>query len=113
VFYDGLRQNLHYYSTCIPVCHIKTRAILLKVDGCTLKLANNFISVGLVSRHSFLLTMIFPFYCSRESDQDVVNDPTVKGLVMEQTTQWSELMEKHRKEEWSLMKTHLQVIQYL
>ncbi len=57
-----------------------------------------------------LFTRFFPanFLC-RESDQDVVNDPTVKGLVMEQTTQWSELMEKHRKEEWSLMKTHLQV----
>jgi len=48
----------------------------------------------------------------RESDQDVVNDPTVKGLVMDQTTQWSELMEKHRKEEWSLMKAQLQAIHF-
>jgi phosphatidylinositol phospholipase C beta len=41
-------------------------------------------------------------------DNDVVHDPTVKGVVIEQTKQWSEMMEKHRQEEWELMKSQLQ-----
>lgn len=49
------------------------------------------------------------FVIFRESDQDAVNDPTVKGLVMDQAKHWSELVEKHRKEEWGLLKSQLQV----
>ena len=41
-------------------------------------------------------------------DNDVVNDPGVKQVVIEQTKQWSEMIERHRKENWDLMKTHLQ-----
>lgn len=39
---------------------------------------------------------------------DLVNDPAVKELVAIQTKQWSEMLEKHRKEEWEVMKVHLQ-----
>ncbi len=41
-------------------------------------------------------------------DNDVVNDPAVKQVVVEQTKQWSDMMERHRKENWDLMRTHLQ-----
>ena len=40
-------------------------------------------------------------------DNDVVNDPAVKQVVVEQTKQWSEMMERHRKENWELMRDHL------
>ena len=40
-------------------------------------------------------------------DNDVVNDPTVKHVVVDQTKQWSEMMERHRKEEWEVMKQQL------
>ena len=38
----------------------------------------------------------------------MVNDPTLKSVVVEQTKQWSDMMEKHRKEEWEMLKAHLQ-----
>jgi phosphatidylinositol phospholipase C beta len=37
----------------------------------------------------------------------VVNDPAVKTLVLEQTNQWSEMVERHRREEWQLLRTHI------
>ena len=37
----------------------------------------------------------------------MVNDPAVKQVVVEQTKQWSEMMERHRKENWELMRDHL------
>eukprot|EP00095_Tigriopus_kingsejongensis_P003368 snap_masked-scaffold153_size302544-processed-gene-0.0 protein:Tk03368 transcript:snap_masked-scaffold153_size302544-processed-gene-0.0-mRNA-1 annotation:"phospholipase beta isoform" len=46
---------------------------------------------------------------SKGKDNDVVNDPTVKNVVVKQTQQWSEMMEKHRKEEWKLMNDHLKM----
>jgi len=49
------------------------------------------------------------FYIDRESDQDAVNDPAVKGLLVEQAKHWTEFIEKQRKDEWSLTKTQLQV----
>ena len=36
-----------------------------------------------------------------------MNDPAVKQVVVEQTKQWSEMMERHRKENWELMRDHL------
>jgi hypothetical protein len=36
-----------------------------------------------------------------------VNDDSVKKLVLEQMKQWSEMVERHRKEVWSLMKTQV------
>jgi phosphatidylinositol phospholipase C beta len=44
----------------------------------------------------------------RDNDNDVVNDPAVKSLVLEQTNQWSEMVERHRREEWQLLRAHLQ-----
>jgi len=41
-------------------------------------------------------------------DNDVVHDPDVKKTVVDQTKQWSEMMGKHRNEEWELRKRHLQ-----
>ena len=41
-------------------------------------------------------------------DNDVVNDPAVKSLVLDQTNQWSEMVERHRREEWQLLRSHLQ-----
>jgi phosphatidylinositol phospholipase C beta len=32
----------------------------------------------------------------------------VKKLISEQTTQWTQMMEKQRKEEWELQKTQLE-----
>ncbi len=35
------------------------------------------------------------------------SDPEILGLVQEQTKQWTEIMQRHRKEEWEMLKTHL------
>merc|ERR1712193_553735 len=40
-------------------------------------------------------------------DNDVVHDPDVKKTVVDQTKQWSEMMGKHRSEEWGLRRGHL------
>jgi phosphatidylinositol phospholipase C beta len=52
---------------------------------------------------AFIITVIF-YLLSRG---DLGNDPEILKLVQEQTTQWTELMHKHRKEEWEMLKTHL------
>nr|XP_040581818.1 1-phosphatidylinositol 4,5-bisphosphate phosphodiesterase-like isoform X2 [Lepeophtheirus salmonis] len=44
---------------------------------------------------------------SRGKDVDVLNDIAVKAIVIEQTKQWSDIIEKHRREEWNVMKAHL------
>ncbi|KAJ9600718.1 hypothetical protein L9F63_026144, partial [Diploptera punctata] len=38
---------------------------------------------------------------------ELVSDPSVRKLVKEQTEQWSEMVERHRKEEWEVVKQHL------
>ncbi|CAG7818259.1 unnamed protein product [Allacma fusca] len=48
--------------------------------------------------------MLVIFFRPNES----VSDPNVRRVVVEQTKQWTEMMERHRKEEWELMKSHLQ-----
>lgn len=53
------------------------------------------------------ITLTFPFI-TLPRNNDVVNDPLVRKLVAEQTKQWTEMSEKHRREEWELMKGHLQ-----
>lgn len=37
----------------------------------------------------------------------MVKDPAVKQIVKEQIQQWSAMMEKQRKEEWEMHKTHI------
>jgi len=45
--------------------------------------------------------------CSLYSKNELVSDPAVRKLVAEQTVQWSDMVERHRKEEWELIKQHL------
>lgn len=45
--------------------------------------------------------------CLSCSKNDLVSDPAVRKLVVEQTVQWSDMVERHRKEEWELMRQHL------
>ncbi|KAF2902540.1 hypothetical protein ILUMI_03640 [Ignelater luminosus] len=42
-----------------------------------------------------------------KNKSDLVNDPAVRRLVQEQTVQWSELMERHRKQEWEFLRNQL------
>ncbi|GFY66741.1 hypothetical protein TNIN_155111 [Trichonephila inaurata madagascariensis] len=37
---------------------------------------------------------------------DVMKDPKLKELVQSQGQQWSELVEKHNREEWEVLRTH-------
>lgn len=41
------------------------------------------------------------------SKTDLINDPSVRKLVIEQTVEWSSLMEKHRKQEWEFLRNQL------
>ena len=41
------------------------------------------------------------------SKNELAADPAVRKLVKEQTEQWSEMIERHRKEEWEVVKQHL------
>lgn len=41
------------------------------------------------------------------SKAEIASDPGIRKLVQEQTTQWSEMVERHRKEEWKSMKQHV------
>ncbi|GFS91520.1 1-phosphatidylinositol 4,5-bisphosphate phosphodiesterase [Trichonephila clavipes] len=40
-------------------------------------------------------------------NDDMANDPQIRELVVIQMKQWSAMMEKHRREEWDLLKQHL------
>ena len=51
------------------------------------------------------MTFTFPPLDSRGADP--AKDPDILKCVQEQTKQWTELMTKHRKEEWEILKTHL------
>ena len=51
------------------------------------------------------MSFLFGFF---RDNNEVVNDPNVKQVVFEQTKQWSDMMERHRKEEWDLTRVHLQ-----
>ena len=37
---------------------------------------------------------------------DLGTDPDILKLVQEQTQQWTNMMQKQRKEEWEMLKTH-------
>jgi len=39
--------------------------------------------------------------------KDVMNDPDIKKVVTDQMKVWSDLIAKHRKEEWAMLKLHL------
>lgn len=42
------------------------------------------------------------------SKPELINDASIKKLITEQMMQWSEMIDRHRKEEWELMKTQLE-----
>ena len=42
-----------------------------------------------------------------KNNHDLANDPTVHELVVSQMKQWSEMIERHRKEETTMVKEHL------
>lgn len=65
-------------------------------------------------RHHKLRVTIQKQQCSaiakvvRSSNKnDVVNDPVVRDIVAQQTKQWSSILDKHRREEWEMLKDHL------
>ncbi|RZF37730.1 hypothetical protein LSTR_LSTR003141 [Laodelphax striatellus] len=43
-----------------------------------------------------------------KNKSDLINEPAIRKLVTEQTTQWSEMMERHRKEEWTTLKQQVE-----
>lgn len=67
---------------------------------------------GLRKRHMKERLTIQKGQCSAieklaKGKKDVMDDPKIKALVTDQMTQWSVMMEKHRKEEWEMLKEHL------
>ena len=68
--------------------------------------SNNFRCFFLTDLIFTIYSKIYFFLFSR--DNDVVNDPAVKQTVVEQTKHWSEMIDRHQKENWELMKAHLQ-----
>lgn len=42
-----------------------------------------------------------------KSKQDLINDASIKKMIAEQVMQWSEMIERHRKEEWELLKSQV------
>ena len=38
---------------------------------------------------------------------DLGADPDILKVVQDQTQQWTDMMQKQRKEEWEMLKTHL------
>ncbi|XP_047099510.1 1-phosphatidylinositol 4,5-bisphosphate phosphodiesterase isoform X3 [Schistocerca piceifrons] len=43
-----------------------------------------------------------------KNKNELASDPQVRKVVAEQTSQWSEMVERHRKEEWEMLRAHLQ-----
>lgn len=43
-----------------------------------------------------------------KSKEDIQKDQNICSIIAEQTTQWSEMVEKHKKEEWEILKLQLQ-----
>ncbi|RWS29944.1 1-phosphatidylinositol 4:5-bisphosphate phosphodiesterase-like protein, partial [Leptotrombidium deliense] len=41
------------------------------------------------------------------TNNDLANDPLVRDVVVDQMKQWSEMIERHRRDEWTLLKEHL------
>ncbi|KAG8201637.1 hypothetical protein JTE90_012705 [Oedothorax gibbosus] len=42
-----------------------------------------------------------------KGSENMATDPAIRDLVMVQMKQWSAMMERHRKDEWDLLKSHL------
>jgi phosphatidylinositol phospholipase C beta len=42
-----------------------------------------------------------------KSKEEIKNDPAIRKLIQEQNAQWSEMVERHRKEEWEQLKQQI------
>lgn len=62
-----------------------------------------FLAFGSLGGNKFNLPFGFCFI--RRSD--VANDPLIMELVKEQTVQWSQMLDRHQREEWDLLKSQL------
>lgn len=61
----------------------------------------------------FFLIISFSYTCIHYSkcntlffSADVATDNKLKEIVVNQTNEWSKLMEKHKSEEWEMLKNH-------
>ena len=45
--------------------------------------------------------------------EELLSDPSLKSLVAEQTKEWSELVGRHLREEWTMLKEQLETQQEL
>lgn len=53
----------------------------------------------------------FPITCTfflNFSKDEIRNDSAIKNAIAEQTKQWTEMIAKHKKEEWDLLRQHVQ-----
>lgn len=48
--------------------------------------------------------LLISFY----SKDEIRNDTTIKNAITEQTQQWTEMIAKHKKEEWDMLRQHVQ-----
>ena len=46
-------------------------------------------------------------FCKSKSKNNMIQDAAVKEICNEQTEEYTEMVERHRKEEWELTKSHL------
>lgn len=42
------------------------------------------------------------------SKDEIRNDSAIKSAIAEQTKQWTEMISKHKREEWDLLRQHVQ-----
>lgn len=48
------------------------------------------------------------FYFKIYSKDEIRNDSAIKTAIADQTKQWTEMIAKHKKEEWDLLRQHVQ-----
>lgn len=48
------------------------------------------------------------FFFSQNSKDEIRNDSAIKNAIAEQTNQWTDMIAKHKKEEWDMLRTHVQ-----
>jgi len=43
-----------------------------------------------------------------KSKDDIRNDANIKNSINDQTKQWTDMIARHRKEEWDMLRQHVQ-----
>lgn len=51
---------------------------------------------------------MYKYYNILYSKEELRADANVRQLIADQTTQWTEMIERHKKEEWDMLKTQLE-----